>query len=92
MATCEIEGSYIKVQSVSFFYIVSPLFNALGPSFNQLCDCAGMKMFFVVCATMNAPHFSLPCHLKNAPFNCIFLNFARCMGLDCKENVPGVQI
>jgi hypothetical protein len=121
----------IKVQIVSFSYIVSSLFNA---SFNQLFDSAGKKMFFmvcatanvfcgvcnrkcfswcvqlqkffmvctnanvfhgvcnrkyfswcvqlqmffVVCATANAPHFSLH-HLKNDPFNCIFLKVARCM-------------
>jgi hypothetical protein len=67
-----------KVHIVSFFYIVSQLFNALGPSFIQLCDSAGKKMFFVLCATTNAPHFSLPCHLKIVPFNCIFLKVAGC--------------
>lgn len=36
MAIC-----YIKVQSVSFFYIFSLLVNALGPIFNQLCDSSG---------------------------------------------------
>jgi hypothetical protein len=35
--------SYIKGKSVSFFYIVSPLFNALVPPFNQICDAAGKK-------------------------------------------------
>jgi hypothetical protein len=40
MAIC-----YIKVQSASFFYISSPLVNALGPIFNQLCDSSGGGSF-----------------------------------------------
>jgi len=54
MAIC-----YIKVQSVSFFYIFSLLVNALGPIFNQLCDSSGgkKKQFCVACETTNAITF-----------------------------------
>jgi hypothetical protein len=53
MAIC-----YIKVQSVSFFYILSLLVNALGPIFNQLCDSSGGgETFCVACETTNAITF-----------------------------------
>jgi len=32
------EESYIAVQNFSIFYIISRLFNALGPTSSQLCD------------------------------------------------------
>jgi len=51
---------------VSFFYTVSPLFYALGPKFNGLCDYAGEKNVMFTCATTNASYFSL--RLKHEPF------------------------
>jgi len=40
------EESDVKVRSVSFFDIVYLFFNALGPTFNQLCDSTGGKKSF----------------------------------------------
>jgi len=48
------------------FYIVSTLFNVSGPALNQLQDSTGKKkMFWVVCATKKAPHYSLPRQTQN---------------------------
>lgn len=40
------EESHMEVQSVSFFYVVWPLLNALGPTFKQLFDSAWKEMFW----------------------------------------------
>jgi hypothetical protein len=53
------EESYLKARNMSFFYIVSFLFNALAPAFNQRCDSAKKKCFVLHAQTRMYRIFSV---------------------------------